>query len=374
MTTARRSTTRSFLLLTIVLALVAAAATGTYLVLNGRRGLPSQGSDAYEQTTRRFYRGLASIQVGLTDAARQEFVQATELAPGEPAVWANLGLAYLRLGDFDAAAPAIERASALAPSSSDVAFLMGRLETARGRREEGIANLRRAVALDPRGLHARTALIQEVENAGGPDADNEAQRLLEELVTLQPENAAVLVERARLAAKRGDVALLQDSVRRLEKFTGVWPPEVVERYRALQQASSASNAPDAARATAFLRNVLARVPSFRESRARVTQSPELIAEPFTRFLRLTSPLSTPSAPDTALAFARESVGEAPAAPVSTLSAFSLDGNESSAVFAADARHVQRVDAPGPQLPFPGERVARRCRRMASSRSTGITIS
>ena len=207
MTTANRSTTRSFLLLTIVLALVAAAATGTYLVLNGRRGLPSQGSEAYEQTTRRFYRGLAGIQVGLTDAARQEFVQATELAPGEPAVWANLGLAYLRLGDFDAAAPAIERAAALAPSSSDIAFLMGRLETARGRREEGIANLRRAVALDPRGLHARTALIQEVENAGGPDADHEAQRLLEELVTLQPENAAVLVERARLAAKRGDVAL-----------------------------------------------------------------------------------------------------------------------------------------------------------------------
>ena len=94
MTTANRSTTRSFLLLTIVMALVAAAATGTYLVLNARRGLPSQGSDAYEQTTRRFYRGLAGIQVGLTDAARQEFVQATELAPGEPAVWANLGLAY----------------------------------------------------------------------------------------------------------------------------------------------------------------------------------------------------------------------------------------------------------------------------------------
>ncbi len=352
MTTANRSTTRSFLLLTIVLALVAAAATGTYLVLNARRGLPSPGSEAYEQTTRRFYRGLAGIQVGLTDAARQEFVQATELAPGEPAVWANLGLAYLRLGDFDAAAPAVERAAALAPSSSDIAFLMGRLETARGRREEGIASLRRAVALDSRGLHARTALIQEVENAGGPDSDHEAQRLLEELVTLQPENAAVLVERARLAAKRGDVALLQDSVNRLEKFTSAWPPEVVERYRTLQQASSASNAPDAARATAFLRNVLARVPSFRESRARVTQSPELIAEPFTRFLRLTSPQSTPSAPDTALAFARESVGEAPAAPVSTLSAFSLDGNESTAVFAADARHVRRVDAPGPELPFP----------------------
>jgi Tfp pilus assembly protein PilF len=352
-TAANRSTTRNFLLLTFVVALVAAAATGTYLVLNQRRGLPAQGSLAYEQTTRRFYRGLAGLQVGLTDAARQEFVQATELAPGEPATWANLGLAYLRLGDFDAAAPAIERAAALAPSASDIAFLKGRLEIARGRRDEGIASLRRAVELDPRGLHARTALIQEVENAGGPDADNEAQRLLEALVALQPDNAAVLVERARLAAKRGDVPLLQDSVNRLDKFASAWPPEVVERYRALQQASTASNAPDAARATAFLRNVLARVPSFRESRARVTQSAELMAEPFTRFLRLPSPVANPSAPDVALAFSREFVGEAPAAPLSMLTAFPVDGDGRPAVFAADGGHLQRVDSAGPSLPFPG---------------------
>jgi tetratricopeptide (TPR) repeat protein len=350
---ANRSTRRSFLLLSIALALVAVAATGTYLALSQRRGLPSPGSEAYEQTTRRFYRGLAGLQVGLTDAARQEFVQATELAPGEPAAWANLGLAYLRLGDFDAAAPAVERAAALAPSSSDIAFLMGRLETARGRREEGIASLRRAVELDPRDLEARTALIQEVENAGGPDADNEAQRQLEALFALEPENAAVLVERARLAAKRGDVPLLQDSVNRLDKFTSVWPPEVVERYRALQQASAASNAPDAARATAFLRNVLARVPSFRESRARVTQSAELIAEPFTRFLRLPSPVANPSAPDTALAFSREFIGEAPATPLSILIAFSADGDGRPAVFAADASRLQRVDLASPSLPFQG---------------------
>ncbi len=251
--------------------------------------------------------------MGLVDAARQEFVQASELAPGEPAVWANLGLAYLRLGDFAAAAPAVERARDLAPSSSQVAFLVGRLETSRGRRDEGIASLRRAVELAPRGLQVRTALIQEVENAGGADADAEAQRLLEELFTLQPDNAAVLLERARLAAKRADIALLQDSVARLAAFTSTWPPEAVERYSALQQASGAANAPDAARATAFLRNVLARVPSFRDSRARVTQAAELIADPFIRFERLATPVATPSAPDTALAFAREPIGLAPAA-------------------------------------------------------------
>ena len=347
--TSKRSTNRAILFLAIALGLVAVATIGSYLALKRRQGLPSPGSEAYEQTTRRFYRGLAGLQVGLVDAAKQEFTQATELAPGEPAVWANLGLAYLRLGEFDAASPALERAAALAPSTSDVAFLMGRLETARGRREEGIAHLRRAVELDPRSLHARTALIQEVENAGGPNADAEAQRLLEELFALQPDNAAVLVERARLAAKRGDAALVQDSVRRLEKFISAWPPEVVERYRALQQATAS----DAPRAIAFLRNVLARVPAFRESRRLVTPSNELIAEPFTRFLRLPTPVATPSAADDALAFATEAVGDPPPAPWAALTAFSFDGEQRPAVFAADSRQVQRVDVAGPSLPFPG---------------------
>ena len=114
---------------------------------------------------------------------------------------------------------------------------MGRLESARGRRDGGHRSVpTRGRASIRATSYARTALIQEVENAGGPGADAEAQRLLEELVAIQPDNPAVLVERARLAAKRGDAAVLTDSVVRLEKFAGAWPPEVAERYRALQQA------------------------------------------------------------------------------------------------------------------------------------------
>jgi Tfp pilus assembly protein PilF len=335
----------------VALTLVVALALGSYVMRTRRAGLPSPGSDAYEQTTRRFFRGLAALQVGLVDAAKEEFTQATALAPGEPASWANLGLAHMRLGEFDAAGPPLERAAALAPSSSDVRFLIGRLETSRGRREEAIAELRRAVELDPQSLRARTALIQEVENAAGPDADAEAQRLLEELFALQPENPAVLVERARLAAKRGNAEVVRDSVTRLEKFVGTWPPEVVERYRALQETLGAANASETTRAIAFLRNVLARVPTFRESRQLVTPPAELIAEPFTRFLRLATPVATPSAADTALTFTPEVIG-APTS-LSTLTAFALDGDQPPALFAADPQQVHRLQPAAASLPFPG---------------------
>ncbi len=337
------------------LVLAALAAGGLYLYqTKGRNaGLPAAGSEAYEQTTRRFFRGLAKLEVGLLDDAAKELTQATELAPGEPAAWANLGLVHLRLGAFDTAAPAIERAATLAPRSSEVAFLQARFAAIRGSRDEGIAHLRRAVELDGGNLQARTALSQEVENAGGPDANAEAQRLLEDLVELQPNNLAVLVERARLSAKRGDAGLLKDSLDRLERFVAGWPPEVVAQYRSARQASDASDFPAAARAMAFLRNLLAPVPAFRESRRLVTQPDELVAEPFKRFLRLPVPSAAPAPADEALVLSLEPLGEAPPAPASVLLAVSLDGQERPAVFVADARQVHRVDVPGAALPFPG---------------------
>ena len=45
--------------------------------------------------------------------------------------------------------------------------------------------------------------------------------------------------------------MVLDSVSPLEKFVGAWPPEVVERYRALQQTLGAANASDTTRAIAF---------------------------------------------------------------------------------------------------------------------------
>jgi tetratricopeptide (TPR) repeat protein len=327
-------------------------AVATYVVKTRRAGLPRVGTEAYEQTTTQFFRGLAEMQVGLLDVARQAFTQTTALAPGEPAAWANLGLVELRLGEFDAAAPPIEKAAQLAPRNSDIAFLQGRLETTRGHIEDGIAHLRRAVALDENNLRARTALVQEIENAGGPDADAEAQRVLEELVQRQPGNPAVLVERARLSAKRGDAGILQDSLRRMAGFAGSWPAESVEEYRAAEQAAGAGDFAGAARSIAFLRNTLARVPAFLEARRIVTPSAELIAEPFTAFLRLPAPVATPSAPDAALTFASLAGAAAAAGPADALAAFPLDGEGLPAVFAADSRAVYRVDSAGPVLPLP----------------------
>jgi tetratricopeptide (TPR) repeat protein len=270
-----------------------------------RPRVPDVNSPAYENTTRSFYLGLAELQVGLLDDAKRDFGKATELAPGEPAAWANLGLAHLRLGEFETAKPPIDKAVSLDPNSTDLIFLRGRLQTSQGKLDEGIADYRRAADLDARNMRVRYALAEELERAGGPNADAQAQQLFETILAARPGNIAVTLERARLAAKRGDVAALRDSIRTLEPMATAWPPPAVEQFRALQAAAAANNLQDAARSVAFLRNVLVRVVAFRESLSAVRTPTELIADPFETFLKMPSPSSKPAPVDERLTFTRE---------------------------------------------------------------------
>ncbi len=332
-----------------LLGLALAAGAAGYVFYTRHAGLPSHGSSAYEQTTRSFYRGLAEMQVGLLDVAVQSFEQATTSAPGEPAAWANLGLAQLRLGQTDAAAPAIAKAASLAGRNSAIAFLEGRLEASRGAHDAAVAAYRRAIDLDARNFVARTALIQETESGGTPGADDEAQRLIDDLFALQPENLSVIVDRARIAAKRGDAARLHETMAHLEPFAGGWPSDVVEQYRAAKQASDASDMAAAARELAFLRNTLAAVPAYRDSRNAVTAPAELVADPFASFLRLPTPESAPAEADMARTFAPAPSAAGTSAPASRVFAFALDGEHAPAIFAAGAGPLSRVDAAGPSI-------------------------
>ena len=331
-------------------------AIGGAVVFLRRPSLPRPGSAPYEQVSRAFYHGLAALEVGLLDDARQQFKSATDVVPQEPAAWANLGLAQLRLGELDAAVMPIERALELAPANVDIALLAGRMEVARGRLNEAVARLRRAVALDERGLQARFALADELQRTGTPEADAEAAALYDALVARAPANLAVLLERARLAAKAGDRARLTDSVSRVAMQADAWPAVAQEQLTALRDATAAGRFPDAARSTTLLRNVLARVPAFSESLAAVRTPSELIAAPLDRFVRLVPASARPAPADTALTFARQPLGTAAPDPALQMVESGRPGVVTAAV---DWNHDFRLDlvragGSGVQLLLQGE--------------------
>jgi len=289
----------------VVLSVIAVA-----MYLHRRPGLPTQDSQPYQDMTRVFYRGLAELEVGLLDNARQDFTRATLIVPEEPAAWANLGLALIRLGDVNAAAEPIARAAVLKPRDPAIAMLAGRMEIARGQVDAGLAQLKRAADLDPQALRPRFALAEEIERSGlTPESRREAERLYDDLLRVAPVNLAVLVERARLAAA-DDAPRAREIVGRIEKLSDGWPTAATGQLDEVKRALDTSDTTDAVRALTRLRNVLARVPTYRENLLAVRTSPELVAEPFTTFLTLNSPSPLPDPIDTTTAFTPEPAGDA----------------------------------------------------------------
>ena len=312
--------------------------------------LPTRSSPQYNELVRTFYIGLAALQVGHDVQADAKLQQFTQLAPSEPAGWANWGLLALRQRNYDTAAERLNKARDLAPENSDIFYLLGLLESSRGNTPEAINDLRKSVELDQKNLIATYKLAEEVERQGDEKSAQEFQSLLQTILTVQPDNLAVLVESTRIAAKRGDAETVKSAVAKIVARSSEWPEEVRTQVNAVDTAAKSGDLNSAATRTSFLRNVLMRLPEYRRDLAVIKPPPGEEATPFTHFLRLESPVFKTAAPDLALEFKPEPLNLA-TDKTDWVGAISLSGEGAPVIATATAREVKL--ASGATLPFPG---------------------
>ncbi|HKC65036.1 MAG TPA: FG-GAP-like repeat-containing protein, partial [Pyrinomonadaceae bacterium] len=313
--------------------------------------LPAKNSKEYNDTVRAFYVGLAALQVGDDVRAESELTKATQFAPDEPASWANLGLLSLRQRNLDVAAERLERARTLAPDNSRIQVLIAILESSRGRSTEAINALHKAIELDPKNLKALYMLAEETERQNEEASVAEVQKLLSKILEIQPDNLAVLLEATRVAAKRNDTEALKNLVARISDHSAVWPTEVQQQLKTLQDAVANNDTHAAATRVVFLKNVLVRVPEYRNSLAAVKMQPGEDAEPFTHFLRLENPVFQPAPADEALTFNAEPIPEFQSGKWDWIGAISLNGEDAPVIAVANWREVRL--STGAILPFPG---------------------
>ncbi len=290
------------------------------------------------------------MEVGNDVRAESELAQATQLAPGEPAAWADWGILALRQRNFDQAKQRLDRAHALVPRNSQIDADLGVLESTRGNSAEAIANLQNAIDLDPHNLRALYLLAVEVERQGGPNSEAQVQQLIERILAAQPDNLAALVELSRIAAKRGDTATLRSAVGRIAAQSSNWPPSVNQQLTELESAAASTPASAAVRSV-FLRNVLMQVPGFRQSLAVIKAQPGEEAQPFVTPLRLPSPSSLPAAPDVAMNFVAQPLAQTPGQVWDWIRAVQLDDQQPLVVVTSNAKMVSLLR--GPSFPFPG---------------------
>ncbi|MFN7994026.1 MAG: FG-GAP-like repeat-containing protein [Bryobacteraceae bacterium] len=316
-----------------------------------RAGLPKPDSPQYRELVSAFYVGLSGLETGEDVRAKTKLTQATQIAPGEPAAWADLGLLAVRQQEFDIAYTDVEKARSLAPDNSRIEALLGLIESKRGKLPEAIAHLEKAVQLDAGNLKALYALAQETERQANSGSDADAEKLLARILQKQPLNIAVLLDVVRLSAKLGDTARLQKAVAALAGESSTWPEEVRQRMAAVQQAASGGNPKSAALQVAFLRNMLARVPAYRQDLDTVKTPAVFVGEPFRTFLKLPTPGSEPAPADLATRFDVKPLPGAPSSDVSWVGSVALDPAGKPAILWADRTGVQISG--GARLPYSG---------------------
>jgi tetratricopeptide (TPR) repeat protein len=313
--------------------------------------LPAKTSKEYNEVVRAFYIGLAALQVGDDVRAESKLAQVTQLVPPEPAGWANWGLLALRQRNFDAAAERLERARSLAPENDQIFYLLGLLESSRGRSAEAVIALRKAIEINPKNLVATYKLAEEVERQGDENSEAEYQRLIQKMLGVQPDNLAILLELGRIAAKRGDADTLRRVVSKISERASGWPAEVQQQLDAVRAAAAGPDVRQAATRMTFLRNVLVRVLEYRRDLSAIKPPPGEEATPFTHFLRLESPTFGPAAADTALTFQSELVPHFDDERWNWAGAIYLGSNDATTIVVANGREVSLSS--GSSFAFPG---------------------
>jgi len=311
--------------------------------------LPAKSSPQYNEVVKAFYVGLAALQVGDDVRADAKLAEVTQLVPPEPAGWANWGLLALRQRNFDVAAERLEHARSLASENDQIYYLLGLLESSRGRSAEAITALRKAVEINPKNLLAAYKLGEEIERQGSENSDSENQQLIQKMLEVQPNNLAILLELGRISAKRGDAETFHRVVGKLAEHSVGWPAEVQQQMSALEAAASGSDTQAATSRIAFLRNVLVRVSEYRNDLAVIKPPPGEEAQPFTHFINMESPTFASAPADTAISFLSESLPNAPAGKWSWIGAISLNGEGAPVIVLANDKEV-RIGSAG--YPFP----------------------
>ena len=333
----------------LLFAVVSVVALFATACIHSPSDLPAVGSERYQQLCTAFYLGLTALQSGEDVNARKGLTRATALAPGEPAGWVDLGLLQFRQQDYEGAFASVHKAQALVPDNSRIEALLGVIESRRGQVPETLVHLKKAVSLDNGNLKALYGLGQETERQNSPGSDAVAQKLFQQILQMRPNNLAVLVDVVRLSAKRNDAVGLRQAIASLQKSESLWPDAARQQLTTLEQTSNSENVRPAAIQAQFLRNILVRVPAYRQSLDEVKTPVTSAGEPFLKFLRLPSPSSEPSPSDTGLHFDSRPLPGITNKNIAWIGTFVPDDQHTAQIIWADS---QALHVDSASLPFP----------------------
>jgi tetratricopeptide (TPR) repeat protein len=341
---------------------VALFAVGGYFAWKHLRPvpLPEPGSPLYEEYVDAFQVGTAALDSGLlNERAVEKLSEAIDKIPEEPASWANRGLCYLRMGELKKAADDLQRAGELAPGNAAIEALRGSLAERSDKYGDALAHFRKGLEAEPDNVRWLYQLYQLTGREGADDADAQQQQLLDRILQVRPTSLFILSERLGLAVKRRDVAVLRDTVARLDRLSTNWSPDAQKALAALREdAKRAALPPDVLGRVLAVQNLLRAEPGYPRDSTEINPSGAAVGTSFQTFLRLKPVQTAPSPPDREMTIVVRPIRLQPQLEQSKVRGDQavfpawLNARENPAILVASAKEVRRVDAAGLVLPFP----------------------
>jgi tetratricopeptide (TPR) repeat protein len=344
--------TRSRLFLVALVACLAIAAVA-YAVWTRWHGstaaAPQPGSAKYEDYVEAFSIGLAAIDVSSKpEIAQDSLTKATDIFAGEPAAWANLGLLAIRDGRMDDAlrdlrvAESLTSAERFPAEASTIQQLLGVAEQKRGKLAVAIDHFGKAVALEPKTIEALYRLAKAIEEQNEPGREAEVDRLMDQILEVDPQNVFILQSRLKAAVQRGDRTAARQIADRFKPLAGEWPPMLKTAFGRLEKALADSAGPiDLVQALPFL-NLLKGDPAFSRTAAAVDELQTLDSLVTDHFVVLAEPKHTPAEPDSDIQFVARPLDGMPDGRFDDLVSAWLDDKSSPVLLIANSKQLRQI--------------------------------
>lgn len=287
---------RSRLIPAVLLVLVVVAA-GVVLWHRGggRAGHPTPGAADYAKVVNDFFSGTVALEA-TNPEAEARLLRAAKAAPGEPAIWANLGVLKLRSQKFEEAAELTTRALALAGGKNDrMLYNLAIIEEKRSNATRAMELLRQAAEANPRNAFALYALADALRRQQGTDR-KEVEALLDRVLALYPRSLPVVLDRLAIAGEGGDAEAFKKWLALAGETRARWDDSARSFYE--QLTSSTESVSAVAARVRMLRNVLSSQLPFRQAYVQIVQPNDEVGLVMRRFLKLKNPPASAAPADT----------------------------------------------------------------------------
>lgn len=343
----------------VVLPLIAASLSGMLLAgcpggsgggggITGGKNVPAPGDPKYAETVSAFFSGTIALETN--DKLNRDInllKKATELAPGEPAAWANLALAYLPKNQKAEAEQAIQKAKELAPDKPEVLIADGFVQKTFGQFDEALKRFQTVTEKDPNNLQVLGFVAYLANQARLPDSEKLQQEMYDRILKVHPDNIHALIEGIRVSAQAGDATKAKELNARLVEREKTFSADVQRQLQKLKSLLDAGDLRQVRIGTLTLQNLLKSTPGYQASKREVTFDDEVKGEPISYLLTMQNPSPTPAEPDAALTFAAQPIPGASAANVALATVLEPQKRDAKpVVFISDGKTIVQAEKQG----------------------------